>query len=320
MRLIFLLVLFGRLLGHSYAFGFARPAWVVPQRSGSYGGNMVWNVGDVQTVDFDCPWPEYKIELWQQSLVVAGAVVAKKPVYQRKSLRQRPCHCCCTDQIVGPETLGQVLPQQFNWTVNKYQFDLQDSPVFFFWLKEVSDAKNPAAQTSAFFNMTERPEEASTSTSLPSSTTSVSTTSIPSNVAIAEPTAADEKAPAATQGQQSAEQTPGGLSTGATAGIAAAVGVAAIAATSCVIFLFLRRKKRPKQQRWPEQQQPPSSYYPSQYGTANGTYLYDPPKQHPQPVVVPTVQEFPNNPMQTSELPGDNQPPVAPHSDTIGRS
>lgn len=97
MHLILFFLLFAVLLGHSYAFGFARPAWVVASKHGKYDGNMVWNIGDIETVIFDCSWPEYRIELWQQSLAVDGAVVAKKPVYQRKNLRQRPSLCCCTN-------------------------------------------------------------------------------------------------------------------------------------------------------------------------------------------------------------------------------
>lgn len=211
-----------------------------------------------------------------------------------------------------------MLPQQFNWTVTKNDFDLDDSSVFFFWLKEVSDAKNPAAQTSAFFNMTEKSVEASPTHMLPSSTASIST-SRPSNVATAKPTTADEEAPASTR-QQSPEQASAGLSTGATAGIAAAVGVTAIAVTSCVIFLFLKRRKRAKQRRSPEHQQPPLSYYSSQYATPNVTYVYESPKQYQQPAVASTVQEFPNHSPSTSELPGDSRPLGALQSVNTGRS
>jgi len=68
----------------SLQLGFARPFFTQFAVSpGSYGTNMVWTLGDVELVEFDTPWPEYRIEFWQQSLV-AGAKLSNKPVYQRE--------------------------------------------------------------------------------------------------------------------------------------------------------------------------------------------------------------------------------------------
>lgn len=85
MRLVPLLLLLGTLCELSYQIGFARPSFVAPLKTGSYGANMVWGIGDVERIVFDTPWPEYKIEFWQQSLIAGRALLASKPVYQRET-------------------------------------------------------------------------------------------------------------------------------------------------------------------------------------------------------------------------------------------
>lgn len=84
MHLISLLLLLATLCEPSHQDGFTRPTYHTALKPGKYAGVMVWKVGDVEQIKFNVPWPEYKIEWWQQSLVTEGARVAEKPVYQRK--------------------------------------------------------------------------------------------------------------------------------------------------------------------------------------------------------------------------------------------
>ncbi|KAK8122293.1 hypothetical protein PG984_010963 [Apiospora sp. TS-2023a] len=313
MRLVSLLLLLGTLCELSYQIGFARPSFVVPLKTGSYGANMVWKVGDVERIEFDTPWPEYKIEFWQQSLVAGGALLASKLVYQ--------------------QARGEQLPQVINWTVSTGDLDASLSPVFFFWLREISDSKDkePASQSSAYFNITERPVEASpTSTQSPSSKTPTSTSSssissLPStatsDTSISQPTVTDNNRPSgAASDQNSSYQQPSGLSTGATAGIGVGVGIAAIAAIACAIMVFMNRRKGGERDTGPgsgvssmpplpnqaQQQQQQPYYYPPQYGMVEPFAPNGPPKgftlyeSSPQ-----TVQELSDNRIYSSELPAD---------------
>lgn len=50
------------------------------------------------------------------------------------------------------ELPGQDLPRFFNWTVESYGLKLSDSNMFFFWLRDPSDATRSV--TSPYFNMT----------------------------------------------------------------------------------------------------------------------------------------------------------------------
>ncbi|KAK8103964.1 uncharacterized protein PG998_010997 [Apiospora kogelbergensis] len=98
------------------------------------------------------------------------------------------------DQI-GQETKGQDLPPSFAWTVDPGQFDINDSPVFF-WMKEVSDVKDKklGSQTSAFFNITDKLVEAS-STTIQAPTTKASPLAYLVPLALPSPSAAQLRRP-----------------------------------------------------------------------------------------------------------------------------
>ncbi|KAK8064954.1 hypothetical protein PG994_007592 [Apiospora phragmitis] len=339
MRLVPLLLLLGTLCELSYQIGFARPSFVVPVKTGSYGSNMVWNIGDVETILFNTPWPEYKIEFWQQSLIAHGAVLAAKPIYQRESpTAAASSPPCVLTQPVSPETLGQELPQVINWTVSTYELDANDSPVFFFWLREVSDSKDKelSSQSSAFFNITVKPVETTPTTtqspsdkvptSTSSSSSSSSTASLPSSatsgILVSQPTAADNnESPGTAPDQHAPYQQSSGLSTGATAGIGVGVGIAAIAGIACAIMLFLNRRKGERNpgfgsgvssippfpnQAQQQQQQYQPSYYPPQYGMAQTFAPIEPPKEFTQYRLPPqTAQRLSDHRLYSSELPAD---------------
>ncbi|KAK8016299.1 hypothetical protein PG993_014488 [Apiospora rasikravindrae] len=341
MRSVLLLLLLGTLCELSYQIGFARPSFVVPVKTGSYGSNMVWRIGDVEKILFDTPWPEYKIEFWQQSLIAPGAVLAKKLIYQRETpFTAAPLPPYVLTQHILLETRGQDLPQVINWTVTTEEFDANDSPVFFFWLREVNDSKGKdlISQSSAFFNITEKPvEDSPTTTQSPSSKAPTSTSSISSGssssstesspssttsgVLVPQPTAADNnQPPGAAPDQHPPYQQSSGLSTGATAGIGVGVGIAAIAGIACAIMLFLNRRKGEKTRGFgpgvssmppfpnqaPQQQQQQPSYYPPQYGMGETFVPNEPPKGFPQyrPPLQAT-QELSDYRLYSTELPAD---------------
>ncbi|KAK6829551.1 hypothetical protein PG987_010135 [Apiospora arundinis] len=240
MRLAVLWITVAALCEQSLQLGFARPFYTqFAVGPGIYGTNQVWTLGDVQEVVFDTPWPEYRIEFWQNSLV-AGARLSEKPAYQ--------------------QTQGQKLPQKFNWTVATNELRLSDSPVFFFWLVEVNKSSNaPAKQTSAFFNITEKigvPHPTPSIGIAPTSTT----TSPPRGTATttAQPTS-DDAAQSGTSPTQPATQKTEGLSTGAMAGIGVGVGIAAVSGVVCAVILCLNWRRKKKQDTGPA---PP--YYSSQ--------------------------------------------------------
>ncbi|KAK7983925.1 hypothetical protein PG989_011327 [Apiospora arundinis] len=324
MHLISLLLLLATLCEPSHQDGFTRPTYHTALKPGKYAGVMVWKVGDVEQIKFNVPWPEYKIEWWQQSLVTEGARVAEKPVYQQAK--------------------GQDMPQSFDWTVDPGEFNINDSPVFFLWLKEISDMKDKklGSLTSAFFNITDKAVETSSTTTQPFSTktstssisdastatSSSSKVSPPSSTTSASkpPGAADAASDQSSSNQQSSDQKPsqqqsgGGLSTGAAAGIGVGVGIAALALVACAIMLFMNRRKG---ERIPEsgslsesampqfanqatQQQQQPSYYPHQYEMAESFPPCEPPKELPQYGSPPPLQELSDHNNYSSELAADH--------------
>lgn len=102
MRLAVLWITVAALCEQSLQLGFARPFYTqFAVGPGIYGTNQVWTLGDVQEVVFDTPWPEYRIEFWQNSLV-AGARLSEKPAYQRENpLQPRTVSVLCIHTNFG---------------------------------------------------------------------------------------------------------------------------------------------------------------------------------------------------------------------------
>ncbi|KAK3294030.1 uncharacterized protein B0H64DRAFT_433284 [Chaetomium fimeti] len=113
----------------------------------------LWHVGDVHNIQYHTDLTWYTITLWQQA--ISGGWATPGPViYQTNS---------------GPANV-------LDWTVQLYDFDLESSNVFFFWLKEggPENATGPVkgqTMSSGYFNITDQPSPTTTSSSSSSSST-----------------------------------------------------------------------------------------------------------------------------------------------------
>ncbi|KAI5920284.1 hypothetical protein F4810DRAFT_683371 [Camillea tinctor] len=201
--------------------GFISPKYQATTQPGRYSGNSVWELGSSQIVAFQSTWDEYRIELWQQSLSSDSAILSSTLVYNQNA--------------------GEALPQSFYWTVQTYNLELSNSPVFFFWLR---DNDSDDQQSSALFNITVD----STSSSSSSSSTILST-NIPISTTVN--TTRETTSPAGTvtptSNPSSTTTSEGGsnsLSTGATAGISVGVSLATILFLAIAALVFYRRWKR----------------------------------------------------------------------------
>ncbi|KAH6657521.1 hypothetical protein BKA67DRAFT_532728 [Truncatella angustata] len=107
---------------------FISPNFQSSLNTGRFAGVSAWDLGLSQLIAFQSTWDEYKIELWQQNLDVGNATSSPTLVYEQDA--------------------GDYLPQSFYWTVQTYEIQLPNSPVFFFWLR---DKNSHSQQSSAFF-------------------------------------------------------------------------------------------------------------------------------------------------------------------------
>lgn len=115
------------------------------------------------------------------------------------------------------ESLGEELPKSFYWTVQTYEMQLVDSPVFFFWLRDNKDPETDS-QSSAYFNITADISSSSTS-----------------------PT---EVLPSASSDTRASENGALGLSAGAAAGIGVGAGITGTAALIATGILCWQRRKK----------------------------------------------------------------------------
>ncbi|KAI8954003.1 hypothetical protein F4801DRAFT_576019 [Xylaria longipes] len=168
---------------------FISPKWQDTTSTAPFAANGQWPLGSSQTVAFSAPWESYRIEFWQ-GILSGGA---------RKS-----------DQLVYNQSEGETLHQSFYWTVQTYDLQLSQSPVFFFWLFDNNNSSNQ--QSSANFNITLD----TTSTSSSAVTNSLSSSS---GVSSSTTTAATTTTLGFSSGPPSATPVSTGLSTGAAAGI-----------------------------------------------------------------------------------------------------
>ncbi|EAQ89640.1 predicted protein [Chaetomium globosum CBS 148.51] len=116
----------------------------------------LWHVGDVHNIQYHTDLTAYTITLWQQA-IAGGSATPGPIIFQAKT---------------GPaKALG--------WTVQLYDFDLESSNIFFFWLKEggPENATGPVTgrtMSSSYFNITDEPSPTTTSSSSSSSSTNPS--------------------------------------------------------------------------------------------------------------------------------------------------
>ncbi|KAI1117025.1 hypothetical protein F5Y14DRAFT_448411 [Nemania sp. NC0429] len=209
---------------------FLSPSYNSVDQTGRYAGNSQWPLGSSQLVAFQTTWDDYRIELWQQKLSGSGARSSSSLVYKSR---------------------GEDLPQNFRWTVQTYELQFSDSPVFFFWLR---DNGSSAQQTSAYFNIT---IETSSAAPTPSSSrdSRPSTTFTSANSIIPSTSATPTRRPLPSPSSLEEKATTAGLSTGAAAGIGVAVALGVIIVATIVGFTYFRRRKRQQQLRKQNHQQ-----------------------------------------------------------------
>ncbi|KAI1873786.1 uncharacterized protein JN550_003055 [Neoarthrinium moseri] len=212
--------------------GFISPAYRQGQPPGPYADNALWDLGSSQLVAFNTSFAEYTIELWQQNLVKSSAELADQTIYKREWL-SLPVYVTPQVLICGiPETSGERLAQSFPWTVQTYQLRLDNSRVFFFWLR---DSNSDNRVTSSYFNIT-IPSASSTSSTTASTSTGTVSSASPSPPVFS-PTAEPP----------SSGTTQAGLSSGAAAGIGVGASLAGVAIIASILFLLFRRRNKTRQ-------------------------------------------------------------------------
>ncbi|KAI1186446.1 hypothetical protein F5B17DRAFT_403690 [Nemania serpens] len=226
----FLVLLFATLPQLRAQNHFISPTYNSVDQTGRYAGNPQWPLGSSQLVAFQATWDDYRIELWQQKLQGGAASLSSSLVYENR---------------------GEDLPQSFRWTVQTYELQLSDSPIFLFWLH---DNNSSAQQTSAYFNIT---IEASSATPTASSTDGRSSVTSASTVSTTPSTSATLTATQPPGPSSSGViATTKGLSTGAAAGIGVGVALGLLLVASIVGFAcFRKRKQRQEQQQQQQHEQ-----------------------------------------------------------------
>ncbi|KAI1288912.1 hypothetical protein F5Y03DRAFT_378957 [Xylaria venustula] len=251
--------------------GFISPIFQDTSEPGPYAGDYRWPLGSTQVVAFSTPWEEYRVEFWQQSLAGGSA---------RRS-----------SQFSYIQTAGQQIPQSFQWTVQTYELQLSNSPVFFFWLFNTTDLSK-TQQASAYFNITideDTPSSKTFSTTLTSLPTSML-----SGVLTASPTtptnssASTSSTPTPTFSDT--EDASTGISTGAKAGIGLGASLGGLLVLVIAGLLYLKKNRlRGQRQQPPELQDPQAlGYSIGSPETAVSMSLYTPklveaPSIHNQP-------------------------------------
>ncbi|KAI0470321.1 hypothetical protein F4859DRAFT_522798 [Xylaria cf. heliscus] len=199
--------------------------------------NPVYALGDTQTIKFTTTYSDYAINL------------------------------CQVNWGDGTSTLGPSVfstengaVTQFDWLVQVYQFDLSASNVFYLWLTskiQNDDGSDPEAIASQYFNISDDsyfndPDPSDSSSSAPLTST-ISFTE-PSTTSLS-PTGTTTYPPTITPSQT---LVPGGLNTGAKAGIGVGASLAGLAVITLSLLLFRRIRQRRGYQA-PDQPQAPEA-------------------------------------------------------------
>lgn len=214
-------------------------------------GRGVFKIGGVQTITYKTSFEKYTIALWQQSLHEGSAGLG--PIVYRKYLLSNVCDPY-PDFVLTNDIETTTGPSgRFDWLVQTYNFNLQASNVFFFWLVE-GDASSQGNQSapgmvSSFFNITDVENEATTSSATPSATHSTttseastsSTTSSSVKTGLPSTNVPDQSSEGSNNSNKSTQ-----LSSGAIAGIGvgAGLGVLGIAVGIATVLWLKHRKKK----------------------------------------------------------------------------
>lgn len=158
--------------------------------------------------------------------------------------------------IILIDTLGTSLLEvrnSFSWRVQLYDFELEQSNVFFFWLcNGTADTCESEILPSPYFNISNEDPPESSSTSILTATsagpTSATTSSAPATkTATAQDTATTTAAGAVntSNSSTSSEHASGGsgISTGAGVGIGVGVALAGISAVVCALVIVRSKRK-----------------------------------------------------------------------------
>ncbi|KAI0534954.1 hypothetical protein GGR58DRAFT_480961 [Xylaria digitata] len=235
MRFLVLLLFPVLSLSQGQQIGFISPAFQDTTNTGQYAGNSQWPLGSTQVVAFWTPWEEFRLEFWQQDLA-GGARLSSQFSYN--------------------QTADEHLPQSFQWTVQTYEFQLSNSPIFFFWL--FNNANSSIQQSSAYFNITIG-DTSSTSAS-PTSRLTPLPTSMPSSILTTSTTIPNTLSSASTSStpissSSGTTDVSEGLSAGAKAGIGVGASLGGILVLGITGFVCLKRKRlRSERQQYPELQ------------------------------------------------------------------
>ncbi|KAI1324869.1 hypothetical protein F5Y16DRAFT_286235 [Xylariaceae sp. FL0255] len=249
---------------HGQTGSWTSPTYETEATSSSpFSRDSIWPVGSTQVVAFSAPWPEWRLQLWQQALGGGSASLSFEFEYN--------------------QTEGEMTPQSFNWQVQPYELQLATSPVFFFWLY----ANGSQQQSSAYFNITEKdnssPSTSTSSTSVPATTTSSFSTTATSPTTTAFPASSNTP----TTSSSSTPNVSQVLSPGAVAGVGVGASIGGALVLAIVGWFVLRRRKvqrewqrRPELQgsQYPkEHQKPPVNPYYQPYPVEAPAYEYRPP-------------------------------------------
>lgn len=164
--------------------------------------------------------------------------------------------CKVAGETPQAETDGEIATtdgsgvQQFRWRVQTYDFSLDDTPVYFFWLSEgdFEDIGSPSTLdvsgfTSAYFNITKEDTSSSSSRISSSSSTTRSSVSVSTSATTSATDAAAASQTNANNTTSAASSSASGIGTGGIIGIVVAI-VGALAIAGLVAFLWYKKRQR----------------------------------------------------------------------------
>ncbi|KAI0132648.1 hypothetical protein BJ170DRAFT_691786 [Xylariales sp. AK1849] len=163
-----------------------------------FSNNEVYTIGEIETIQWTTTYSGYTIDLYQQALTQ---------------------HSAARGPTIFQTVKGAVT--QFDWSVQLYSFDLNQSNVFFLWLSPTSSNSTDKPSTH-YFNIT-------------AADSKVTPTPTPT--------------PPSVPGNNTASDTPsssssGGLSTGALAGLGVGAAIGGLVVIGLIGWFLLNQRKK----------------------------------------------------------------------------